>query len=235
MELEKGRGKLILLNVELSGVYIMIVVLDGYNILRYLFPYLKGKLDKQRDIFIKQLGYYKYKKEKDLREIIVVFDAGPFNHATREIKHGVVVIFSGQKSSADDWIINYTKKHSREDVLVVTMDRKIIEECERVEIPTLSGVDFLNIMQSFLLNEPVKELKNRQKDLSEIKKYERIENGEEFLSKKFDQNAIDLMMEQSSFFVGEKEDEVDLRDRKGRSKTLSKREKRLFSKIKKLH
>ena len=46
----------------------MILVIDGYNLLRHLFLKEKGKLDKQRKQLIRNLGFYKKKKKWDIEE-----------------------------------------------------------------------------------------------------------------------------------------------------------------------
>jgi len=232
----------------------MIVVIDGYNLLKQIFPHVKGKIDKQRDVFIRQLGYYKSKKTRDIKDIIVVFDAGPFGHATREIHEGVVVIFSGQKSSADDWIIEYAQDHKNEDLLIVMMDRKIIMECEKVGATTLGSIDFYGLMQSFLLDAAAQEFTTREFTTQEfeagaspsvtvIEKYDQDDEfADELSRKKFDRHALDLMMEQtsleSSSLLLNKEDDVDLNNanrRKGVAEKLSKKERKVLSKVKKLH
>jgi len=218
----------------------MIIVIDGYNLLKQIFPHVKGRIDKERNAFIRQLGYYKSKKPKDIKELIVVFDAGPFGHATREIHEGVTVMFSGQKSTADDWIIEYADSHKGMDLLVVTMDRKIIQACEKSGATTLGSLDFYGIMQSFLLDEAAQSFSTQEvmsdtKTISPVEKYEREED--EFLNNKIDQKALDLLMEQSSFLVG-KQDDVDLdrgKSRKSASSKLSKKDRQLLSKVKKLH
>lgn len=228
----------------------MIIVIDGYNLLKQIFPHVKGRIDKERNAFIRQLGYYKSRKPKDIKELIVVFDAGPFGHATREVHEGVVVMFSGQKSSADDWIIEYAETHKNEDLLIVTMDRKIIQACEKSGATTLGSIDFYGIMQSFLLDQAAQELSTPElstrelstrdvmpetKIISQVEKYEREED--EFSNNKIDQKALDLLMEQSSFLVS-KQDDVDLESgagRKGASSKLSKKDRQLLSKVKKLH
>lgn len=218
----------------------MIVVIDGYNLLKQIFPHVKGRIDKERNAFIRQLGYYKSKKPKEIKELIVVFDAGPFGHATREIHEGVTVMFSGQKSTADDWIIEYADTHKGMDLLVVTMDRKIIQACEKSGATTLGSLDFYGIMQSFLLEEAVQELSTQaavpgSTTVVEVEKYD--QDDEEFNGKKVDRKALDLMMEQSGFFVN-KEDDVDLdrgNSRKSASSKLSKKDRQLLSKVKKLH
>jgi predicted RNA-binding protein with PIN domain len=211
----------------------MIIVIDGYNLLKQIFPHAKGKLDKQRDAFIRQLGYYKSKKSKDLKEIIVVFDAGPFSHATREIHHNVVIVFSGQKSSADDWIIEYVQRHKGEELLVVTMDRKIITQCEKDGATTLGSLDFYGIMQNFLLSETAQVFEQGAKDFN----VEKFDQEDELVNNKIDRKALDLMMEQSTV-MDNKDEDVDLESQKGRKSnpaTLSKKDRRLLSKIKKLH
>ncbi len=214
----------------------MVVIIDGYNLLKQIFPHVKGRIDKERNAFIRQLGYYKNKKSKEIKEIIVVFDAGPFGHATREVHEGVVVMFSGQRSTADDWIIEYADTHKNEDLLVVTMDRKIIQACEKAGATTLSSLDFYGLMQSFLLEEAAQEFSTRESPIvSVVEKYDQEDDA--FESKKVDKHALDLMMEQSSFFLS-KEDDVDL-DRGDKRKSsplkLSKKDRKLLSKLKKLH
>ena len=109
----------------------MIVIIDGYNLLKQVFYKVKGKLDAQRKHFIKQLGHYKSKKGDGIKEIIVVFDGGHFRHATREIHSGIVVVFSGQKSSADQWIAEYVEKHKGKEFLLVSKDRELISKCKK--------------------------------------------------------------------------------------------------------
>ena len=114
----------------------MIVIIDGYNLLKQIFPGVKHTLDKQRTAFIQQLAYYKSKKPQ-ISEIIVVFDAGPSNHATRTVKSGIVVIFSGVKSSADNWILHFVERNKGKELLVVTLDRALKEACHTFHADTL--------------------------------------------------------------------------------------------------
>ena len=213
----------------------MVVIIDGYNLLKQIFPHVKGRIDKERNAFIRQLGYYKNKKSKEIKEIIVVFDAGPFGHATREIHEGVTVMFSGQKSTADDWIIEYADTHKNEDLLIVTMDRKIIQACEKAGATTLSSLDFYGLMRSFLLEEAAQEFTPDVETVNIVEKYEQEDDFCD--NKKIDKKALDLMMEQSGFFLS-KEDDVDLDKGEGRKSAaikLSKKERQLLSKLKKLH
>lgn len=213
----------------------MILVIDGYNLLKQIFPGVKGPIDKHRDQFIRQLGYYQQKKRKEIKEVIVVFDAGPFGHATREITHGVVVVFSGQKSNADNWIIDFAERKKNEEILVITMDRKLIEACCRFGASALSSIEFYHIMQRCILED----LHNQPTQLlsGDFEKYEPFYLEEELTTHQVDRQALDLLMEQESLNVGSsnfKEEERQSQERKGSRATLSKEEKKAYAKFKKL-
>ncbi len=212
----------------------MIVVIDGYNLLKQIFPGAKGVLDAQRNQFVRQFGYYKRKKGKDIKEIIVVFDAGPFGHATREVKHGIVVIYSGQRRSADDWIIEFAERKKGEDILVVTMDRKLIAECGKYGASALNSVEFYRLMQECLFEDTVRSSGQSSSPGHAIEKYESValEEHEELL---IDRNALDLLMEQESVVVPKDVGEEKAHERrKGRGTALSKKEKKAYAKLKKL-
>lgn len=213
----------------------MIVIIDGYNLLKQLFPGAKGLIDQQREHFIRQLGYYQQKKHKEIKEIIVVFDAGPFRHATREIKHGITVVFSGQKSNADNWIIDFTERKKGQEILVITMDRELIESCGKNGAQALSSLEFYQLMQKCILeNAPQK---STFSVITTLEKYEPIDLDDEFSQSPIDQHALDLLMEQESINITKdvaKNDKLPQQQRKGSGFTLSKEEKKAYTKIKKL-
>ena len=213
----------------------MIVVIDGYNLLKQLFPG-KNCSDKQRNIFIRQLGYYKIKKTKEIKEIIVVFDAGPFAHASREIKNGVTIIFSGQKSNADNWIIEFVERKKNEELLIITMDRRLIEACGRGGARALSSLDFYHVMQKCILDGPQQQ--SPQSMHAPLKKYGLSNTAYDLPEiNSIDQCALDLLMEQESFGIIEdnyEEPELNTKNRKGCKVTFSKKEKKAYTTIKKL-
>lgn len=215
----------------------MILLIDGYNLLKQVFCHVKGKLDKQRKQLVKELGFYKHKKE-DIKDIIVVFDGGLFNHATREIKHGVVVIFAGQKQSADDWILHHIEKNKNREFLLVSMDRELKQKAGKFGVDSINVFDFYKLLQSCLQDDVEKlftpvgdgELKKHSHDKVDI-----FENCEQ----KVDTEALDLLMEEASlnypgFEKKENYQNDDSLERKGSSKTVSKKEKHYRAKIKKL-
>lgn len=213
----------------------MIVVIDGYNLLKQIFPGAKGTLEKQRDQFIRQLGYYKQKKAQDIKEIIVVFDAGPFGHATREVKHGIVVVYSGQRSSADDWIIDFTARKKSEEILVVTMDRKLINLCGKNGASALGSLEFYALLNNILLEDAQALFAPSPGTDNSLEIYDPIELDCE---PKIDRKALDLLMEQESFHITKdvfNSDAQHKKERKGCGGTLSKGEKKAYAKIKKLY
>lgn len=199
----------------------MIIVVDGYNLLKHVFHRVKGKLDRQRRQLIKELGFYKKKKDK-LSAIVLVFDGGRESRATREIVSGITVVFSGQHESADDWIVDYVERHSGKEMMLVTRDRELISRCQNVcEVASLNVVGFYDIVQNELLEEVGTEMQVR--DEGGIIKYK---DGES--------EALDILMEHAPMEVYEKSDIPVVAKKKGRDRTPSKREKILIEKLRKL-
>ncbi len=214
----------------------MILLIDGYNLLKQIFPGVKHNLDKQRSYFINQLAYYKSKKGDQIREIIVVFDAGPSTHAVRSIKSGIVIVFSGIKSSADNWIVDFVERNRGKEILVVTMDKDLREACQKLGADWLNVYEFYTILQEYLLGDAVKifDQDNKGSD-NYIKKFEHDDN-EELEAKNLDSKALDLLMEEASIRMNYDKD-VDARepeDKRGKAHTPSKKEKRIQAKLKKL-
>jgi len=210
----------------------MKIIIDGYNLLRNIYHKEKGKLEKQRDLFIRQLGIYRNKKGNDL---IVVFDGGLFGHATREIRSGVVIIFSGQKASADDWIFNYVQNNPNEELLLVTYDRQLKDRCKRFGADSLGVNEFYSILQDCLLGEVESDLKKDVSIGENIEKYE-IDEHADFpkFNKLIDSEALDLLMSQTDLSQYTKDDSKNGSRKIKKSYSLSKKEKKVYKKLKKL-
>lgn len=207
----------------------MILVIDGYNVLKQLFPGLKNNLDQQKAALIRQLAYYKHKKSAEIQEIIVVFDAGPFSHASRTIKSDIVIMHSGTKSTADDWIINYVSRNRNQEIMIITRDRALRESCQQMGAVALGGDEFYRILQTSLI-----EQKSPHDSQTGLEKYEPIldEEGSDWMNPE----ALDILMEQSSLQMpGEKPDDHEhSHSRKSPSHSLTKKERRFQAKIKKI-
>ena len=213
--------------------YILIVIIDGYNLLKQIFPKVRGKLDKQRQKFVEMLGYYKKKKAREIKEIIVVFDGGLLRHAERQTKAGVVVVFSGQKSSADEWILNFVKKNKEKQILLVSMDRELIDKSGRFGVDNIKVFDFYQIIQNSILDSVVGGFDGS--DSQFLHKFDdKLDDFQEGFGHE-DDKALDLLMEQYSMGKEKKDDSCeDKSSRKSKAQKLSKKEKAIYKKIKKL-
>lgn len=203
----------------------MIIIVDGYNLLKHLFPKEKGKLDKHRDLIVSQLGFYK-KKKATIKEIVLVFDGGHWAHATREIRHGITVIFSGQKQNADDWIVDYVGRMKGEELMLITRDKELISRCSKW-VEAISVVDFYDIVQNALLDEVYVDMKEGSE--TGLKKYEQ---EDKVGVPEIESEALDVLMKQVSLEGYDKLDERVVSRQK--QDTPSKKDKKRLSKIKKL-
>jgi len=211
----------------------MIVIIDGYNLLKQIFPGSKDNLHKKRSHFIQQLAYYKHNKAEQITELVVVFDAGPHTHASRMVQAGVVVVFSGIKSTADAWILDFVKRHTNDEILVITLDRALREACQQMGADWLGGSEFYTILQNNLLQNAELAFAPTLHE-SGLEKYEQEDDQES--NPRANNQALDLLMEQASMSIESKKDDQgqDVVHKKSKSYTLPKKEKRYQSKIKKL-
>lgn len=208
----------------------MIILIDGYNLLKQLFPKLKENLEKQKNQLIKQLGYYKNKKFPEVKEIIIVFDGGLLRHATREIHSGIVVIYSGQNSTADDWIIDFAEKNKEKEILLITLDKNLISSCQKYGVDSLNIFDFYKILQNTLLSDIDVDQEIKKQN---IQKYKDESSNEYNINNK----ALDLLMENASLSLEHKKDDTiysGKNARESKAKKISKQEKKFYKKLKKL-
>jgi predicted RNA-binding protein with PIN domain len=206
----------------------MIILIDGYNLLKQIFPLKKHILDAQKNLFIQKLGAYKNHKNAQIHEIIVVFDGGASTHATRTVKYGIVILYSGIKSSADDWIIDFTTHNKTKELLVVTLDRKLRDIVQNNNADCMSVYDFYTLMTNVIalsggVTEPIKPA-----DLVIYTNSEVDKNDNPY------KNGLDDLMIEASLLVENKPDQNSTNNRSSRGKTLSKIEKEFIKKIKKL-
>ncbi|MBD3273244.1 hypothetical protein GF385_02755 [Candidatus Dependentiae bacterium] len=211
--------------------FVLILIIDGYNLIKQVFHKVKGKLENQRNQIIKELGYYKKKRENGIKDIILVFDGGFTSHADRQIHDGVVVIFSGNKDSADDWIIKFVEKHKNEEMLLVTKDRKLKSACKNYGVDALGVYDFYDIVQNTILEDVEKEFKIKNKSFENVKKEEDYIYDDQLKGFELgDSEALDILMSQADIFESKKDEEKI----KKKSEKMSKKDKRIYKKIKKL-
>ena len=124
----------------------MILLIDAYNVLKQVFS-AEFIDDRKRKNFIGQLGRYAKKRQ---HKIVLVFDGGPYDRATKERISGVYVVYSGSLESADDYIKRYLKENKELDLLLISSDRDLRNTAKRFNIESMQAPDFYKIMQSTL-------------------------------------------------------------------------------------
>ncbi len=202
----------------------MIIVIDGYNLLKQIYPGTQSDKTKQR--LIRELGVYKHQKSDRISEIVLVFDGGHMTHATREISRGIVVMLSGTRSSADQWIIEYIERHRSKEILVITLDREIRNKAQQYGADSLGVYEFYDIVRGCLLEN----LEESTKALvtGDFEKYHQDDETQT-------NELLDLLMieaTQSQPFT--KDETSHTTSRKSKSDKLSKQERRLGAKLRKI-
>jgi len=206
----------------------MIILIDGYNLLKQLFTGHKQILDAQKAIFLRQLSAYKQLKIDTTLDIIIVFDGGPSTHATRLIKNGITIIQSGTKQSADDWIIDFTVRNKNKAITVVTLDRALKNATKFNNADSMDVHIFYTLMTGALQTSHVSITYKTDNNLTV---YENIDLDD--MINPYKQHADSLMTE-ASLFIDKKEETYSLKPRAGNGQSLSKTEKQFVKKIKKL-
>ncbi|MCK5633339.1 NYN domain-containing protein [bacterium] len=194
----------------------MILLIDAYNVLKQAMTSVFVS-EHDRKIFIEQLGQYAKQRQ---HKIVLVFDGGPYDRATKEKSSGVYVIYSGSTESADDYIKRYVEDHSELDLLLISSDRELRSVAKSFEIESMQAHKFYKIFQDALRNSQTQDV--RKSKTIKISKEENLELDE-------------LMKKGSSIIQSKVEDFVyEERSRKSKGHRLSKKERKKIKKIKKL-
>ena len=202
----------------------MQIIIDGYNLLKARFgPHAS---EKQRERLIAMVAQYAQVKKHD---ITIVFDGGPLNRATHDRMHGVEIICAGAGRSADDEIKMLLDKIRGNEILLVSSDNELCAYADRLQIPSLEALGFWYTMvgERVAVGTPssyVKTSADMQKAVATIYKEER--GGEDA--------ELDALMEEASRVIMPKDEEQYEHGRKSKAERLSKQERLLLRKIKKL-
>lgn len=135
----------------------MIIVIDGYNVLKEKLGASVSVHDRQS--YVRQLVKYCAIRR---HTCVLVFDGGDYGYASREIYGSVTVLYSGERSSADQVIMAYLEENYAKDILLITNDRAIIQYAERLKKHAISGRDFNKYVALALHEERVQKSTNRQ-------------------------------------------------------------------------
>lgn len=212
----------------------MIILIDGYNVLKKLFSHVQGKLDRHKLLLAKQLAVYKSNKNGLIKEIILVFDGGEAHHATREIRSSIVVMHAGQKSSADDWIVAYAEKNKGKEMVLVSQDRALVLLCELYGVVSMTVDDFYSTLQANI--EQAKYVSsNNAESGGPIHKYNAMNEASSIVGSSNDNALLNMLMEQASLYVPDKEkSEQGLHFPEKRQNKKSKKDRAMRNIVKKL-
>ncbi len=192
----------------------MIIVIDGYNILRSFIhtPYIS---DHDRDQFLALLKQYTQRKK---HKIIVVFDGGPYEWTHKEKQHGIQVVYSGRHETADDYIVHYLEQHQSSDLLLVSSDRELNVVASQYATPSIGSFTFYKLVQEAL--------ESRGEQVKATGKALKISEKE--------MPELDVLMQEASEQVPIKEEDTESAVKKEVRAKLSKKDRKLMAKLKKL-
>lgn len=134
----------------------MVLLIDGYNVIKYLLPHNSREHDAQRDWLIARLATYARVKRDEISGVTIVFDGGLFRHRHREVHRSVAVVFSGHQRSADDVLVEYAQSFGAQAV-IVTNDRELSDRC-RVNHSQVIKVDMFHDLCSRVENKQDREV-----------------------------------------------------------------------------
>lgn len=197
----------------------MRIIIDAYNVLKPL-----GSTDEvsdgKREKFIKNIAEY---ARSTGNQVTVVFDGGGYVRPTRLKEHGIVVIYSGYRDTADDVIKkNIDDTVARSELIIVSTDRDICNYANEKRIVTMDSLVFYRYLhdhdyQSDRLHKKIKQTGLHKRE------------GHESTSE------LDALMEEaSSMMIPHSDREIEGENEKRCGKKLSKAERYLRKIAKKL-
>lgn len=117
----------------------MVIIVDAYNYIKQVVQVSFAHERTIQDIVRQFIEYANLRKN----EIILVFDAGPYQRVTYEQVHPSVQIwYSGEYASADDVIKDLVDEKKAQDILIVTSDREICAYATLHNIVSIGSPEF---------------------------------------------------------------------------------------------
>jgi len=196
----------------------MIIVVDGYNVLKQVLP-SRQITEPERKAFIAQLGKYGRIKH---HEIVLVFDGGPSDWVFKERIGGVLVVYPGPSNTADDYIKQYLAKRRTDDMMLISNDRELTQRASQLSISSLDAIYFYKLVQG-TLQEALPEQKIPGGGLVKLIEEENPE--------------VDELMKNASKRIATKREDLapaEISSRKSVAHKMSKEERKVQKKLKKL-
>lgn len=189
----------------------MNIIIDGYNVLKQVCKTTTIS-DAQRSGFIAMLGKYATRKN---HRIALVFDGGDTVWPSQERDHGIIVIYSGIKHSADD-VIKKLMQQRPSGNLVVTSDNEIKRAVQQAGAAAIASLEFYQLVRDEL--QPTPPQKSQGIVIKTTSEHDPL---------------VDALMAQASGTVY-KEDDSDTKRSNSHGQKVSKKERAYLQKIKKL-
>lgn len=200
----------------------MIIIVDAYNLLHAMPGYKKTMTDKERAHFIAHLAAYGRRKG---HKMIIVFDRGPYEWPFKENMKTVQVIYSGRHQTADDYIKEYIEAHKAQDILLVSSDSELNRYAQHHSISSIDSALFSGLLHEELATKNSAAGQKKSEVVKLVQDDEFRASAQEMLDK--------LMLQASKKIIEKSEDFVQQRKIENK-KAVSKEERILLKKLKKL-
>lgn len=196
----------------------MIVIIDAYNLLKQVSRTVEVT-DGERNSFIILLQKYAHIKKLDL---VLVFDGGLHGWQSHTAYKGLTVVYSGMHASADDYIQEYIQEYSAKDLLLISSDHELNRAASAYDVPSMNVIDFYRLVQEAVYKDRQQRVNPVSKDAPLIKTTQ-TRNDE-----------LEAVMNAASKKMPNKDTTPVSDERDSSGKKLTKQERKLFHKLKKL-
>ena len=187
----------------------MIIVVDGYNLLKNWQPHATID-ERERHAFLQKIAHYCRRKR---HKMVVVFDGGLYEWPYKEKMAGVTVIYSARES-ADEVIMQYLEDHKNKDILLVSSDHELNLFASYLNIVSIGSLEF-----AYLITEALKEV---------------IDREEIVIAVDDSVTDLDIIMEQATEKIPYKDEDKPRKEHLISRSHRSKQDKILLKKLKKL-
>ena len=194
----------------------MLLVIDGYNLLKFMAQSAMVS-PAQKSEFINKLALYALKKEK---RILAVFDGGSYHKPEKITHYGIDLVHTGYYMSADTYIKEYiASKNNLNEVIIISSDREL---CSHLQ--ALGGACLSVHLFAEALEEEITKQKNRTKKAPKSIKYSDHTSSQE----------LDDLMHDESFYRLPYCEKKDISEHAMQEEKISKKDKKREKLLKKL-
>lgn len=197
----------------------MIILIDGYNVLKMVFP--KALVDDdQREKFIAQLARY---ASISHNKLYVIFDGGEDVRPLFLQRRDITIVYSGYRDSADTVIKGLLEQEQQKEVLLVSTDRELNRCAAYYDIPSIESLVFYGYVRDRL--QAGEAAQHKRPAQAPVQKF----------AGNISSSELDALMEEGSQKMFYKHDDGPSDNEKHKAKRMtSKIDKRLEKMVKKL-